>query len=156
MTLINQRLKNENFSFRKMIIDDLDLLRENKNNNKEFFFLKEDITPKKQLEWFEYMQEQKDNFMFIFLDCADNKFGCIGYRKINNVVDIYNVMRFGISNVPMHKCLNKIIEDIEKKYESLPIQVLVLENNPAIKWYEKNGFNIVEHKDNFVKMILKK
>jgi ribosomal protein S18 acetylase RimI-like enzyme len=35
-------------------------------------------------------------------------------------------------------------------------QVLVLENNPAITWYEKNGFEIVEHKNNFVKMVLKK
>ena len=45
---------------------------------------------------------------------------------------------------------------IENNYGDILIQVVVLSNNPAIKWYEKNGFRVMEHKDNFVKMVLKK
>ena len=47
-----------------MTIDELEILRINKNKNKNFFFLKEDITPEQQLEWYEYMQTQENNFIY--------------------------------------------------------------------------------------------
>jgi hypothetical protein len=139
-----------------MTIDELEILRINKNKNKNFFFLREDITPEQQLEWYEYMQNQKNNFMFVFFDNKNVPFGCIGYRKVNDVIDIYNVIRFVESDITMSKCMEKIIDEININYGELLKQVLVLENNPAITWYEKNGFEIVEHKNNFVKMVLKK
>ena len=149
-----QNFKSKIPYIRKMCEGDLDILMVNKNKNKKYFFLKEDITPNKQLEWFKFMEKQKDNFMFICLN-DDKPFGCMGYRKINNVIDIYNVMRFNKSNISMSECLLEMIGEIKKKYIDEIIQVLVLEDNPAIKWYEKNGFDIIDHKDKFVKMILK-
>jgi|694.fasta_scaffold29153_10 hypothetical protein len=148
--------KNKTFSFKRMTIDELEILRINKNKNKNFFFLREDITPEQQLEWYEYMQNQKNNFMFVFFDNKNVPFGCIGYRKVDDVIDIYNVIRFVESDITMSKCMEKIIDEININYGELLKQVLVLENNPAITWYEKNGFEIVEHKNNFVKMVLKK
>ena len=146
---------NKDVHIRKINENDLDLLMVHKNKNKQFFFLKEDITMENQIKWFEYMKLQKENFMYVCLD-DNNPFGCMGYRKIDDVIDVYNVMRFEESNVTMSKCLLSMINIIKQKYNNLKIQVIVLNDNPAIKWYEKNGFESVENKNNFVKMILKK
>ena len=63
-----QNFKSKIPYIRKMCEGDLDILMVNKNKNKKYFFLKEDITPNKQLEWFKFMEKQKDNFMFICLN----------------------------------------------------------------------------------------
>lgn len=139
---------------RKMGLSDLEMLRINKNKNKDYFFLQEDISESQQMQWYEFMMTQTDNVMFMCIDNNGESFGCIGYRKLENVIDIYNVIRFKPSEITMSECIKNLISGILKKYVNVPIQVLVLDNNPAIKWYEKNDFTIVEHKNNFVKMIL--
>ena len=152
----NTKLNQDLTSLRKMTIDDIETLRHNKNKNKKYFFNQEEITYEKQLNWYHYMQEINDNFMFICIDKNNEPFGCIGFRKLENVVDVYNVMRFKQSETSMSECMYQIIQEIKKNYSELPIQVLVLKNNPAIDWYRKNGFTLTEQSDNFVKMILEK
>ncbi len=152
----NTKLNKDTTFLRKMTIDDIETLRHNKNKNKKYFFNQEEITYEKQLNWYHYMQETNDNFMFICIDKNNESFGCIGFRKLENVVDVYNVMRFKQSEISMSECMHQVIQEIKKKYSELPIQVLVLKNNPAIDWYKKNGFTLTEQSDNFVKMILEK
>ncbi len=143
------------FYLRTIIESDLEILRVNKNKNKNSFFLKEDITEEQQKKWFEKISEEKENFMFVCIE-DDKTFGCIGFRNLGEVIDVYNVMRFEPSKTSMAKCINVLIEEINKQYKYFPIQVIVLKDNPAIDWYKKVGFYTEEEMESSVKMYYKK
>ena len=80
--------------------------------------------------------------------------GCIGIRKKEKFWDIYNVIlgekKFGKKGY-MSIALDLVVNYAKKIFE-LPIELSVLKKNPAIKWYEKNGFSVIGEYENYYKM----
>jgi RimJ/RimL family protein N-acetyltransferase len=145
-----------NFRLRYVEERDLELLRVWKNINKKSFFSKNEILPEQQKEWFRGFLERPGDYMFMIdlvHKTSQNPIGCIGFRLIDNVIDIYNVIRgekidtgFTIGDA-LHLLLNYIISRFSEK----DIICKVLPENPAVSWYERNGFIILEKKcDHFV------
>ena len=93
-------MKNKEFkilSFDKTIIlksiqiDDIEKIRIWKNENKNSFFYKKDISKPEQLVWFKKYIKTVDDYIFIIKYLVETV-GCIGFRKIENDIDIYNVI----------------------------------------------------------------
>ena len=150
----------ENSSFRLREIDsmDLPLIREWKNQNSNHFFYNKFITDKEQLDWYENYKLRKDDHMYVVeLRKAENwkKVGVMGYRIIDNHIDIYNVIR-GIpsheESFSMGQSLQALVSNIKKKHPKTSISCKVLKQNPAVQWYEKNGFKTLETHDSFILM----
>jgi RimJ/RimL family protein N-acetyltransferase len=130
-----------NVSLDTISSSDLDNLRNWKNAHRKYFFLKSIITKKMQLQWFEEFKQRDDDYMFI-LNYEENKIGCIGYRLLDGLVDIYNVIlgnKSFASKGLMSFAIKLLCSYILDNYKS-DITVRVLLDNPARKWYEKNGF----------------
>ena len=132
---------------------DLDNLRKWKNANKASFFYKKNITVKQQEKWFaDYLERNKKETDFMFIvECDGVSVGCIGYRIIYGVIDIYNFM-LGNKEYLGKKVISTAAKDLWKYLDStydLDIMVIVLsENTKTIDWYLKNNWRITEdHED---------
>lgn len=143
--------ENKNYYLRLKLIHECDIedLRVWKNKSKQYFFLKQDISPKQQRKWFESYQLNKENFMFVVQEFYDGSFiniGSMGYRDINGEIDVYNIMRgrkvHNSKNTMANAftLMNNYIFDTCK----LDITCKVLKENPANSWYEKVGFEKVK------------
>ncbi len=135
---------------------DLDLIRRWKNKNKKYFFYKKDISPKEQLVWFEGYLSRKKDYIFI-IKYRDEKIGCIGFRVLGKLVDIYNVIlgnkNFGGKDI-MSTALGLMCSYIIDNYREI-ITVKVLKNNyNAIKWFKRNNFIECETKKDYIAMEL--
>lgn len=122
---------------------DLFFLRQWKNDHKESFFYKEDISEEQQIKWFQEWQKKSYDYMFIIIS-EGIPIGCMGIRLIDGVWDIYNVI-LGLSefsgNGLMTKALMEMIQFASLLY-SKPITAKILKNNKAIDWYKNNNFSI--------------
>lgn len=129
---------------RPITSEDLDLLRIWKNENKAAFFSRQIITFDEQLKWYCTYLERDEDYMFAVLSPTGNIAGCMGVRFVSHQKywDVYNVilgdLRFKGTGL-MSKALLELIAFAKQKYD-LPIKLVVLSNNPAVSWYEKNGF----------------
>jgi ribosomal protein S18 acetylase RimI-like enzyme len=134
-----------------VVEDDIEVLRINKNNNKDFFFLKEEISPEQQKNWFLQYLKRDEDFMFV---CKEGGlvFGCMGFRIFEDKIDAYNIMRFSSSSITMEKCMEKMIEFSRKNFPGKEVQVRVIKGNPAVSWYKKIGFRQVSDETNFIIM----
>ena len=128
---------------------DLSNLRQWKNDHREFFFYKEEISSEQQQDWFCEYQKRLDDYMFI-VKVDDVEIGCMGIRLFSDAWDIYNVIRANQNGKgAMSSALQSMIRFAESRH-SFPITVKVLKNNVAVDWYKKNGFvEISEHPDYF-------
>jgi len=141
-------------------LGDIEELREWKNANKGSFFLQQDITLEQQNEWYARFRERDDDFMFIVEQLAGDrweKIGCMGFRLLENdeCVDGYNIIRsqkIGGASFSMTDAFKAMLAYADSQYPGLPVRVKVLSGNPAVAWYEKNGFAIVEKKDSYYLM----
>ncbi len=133
-------------------INDIDYLRNLKNSHREYFFHKFEITKEQQSAWFESYENRSNDFMFIV--CLNGiRIGCMGIRLLENNWDVYNVI---LSDQQykgkgwMGRALQAMIS-FSTEIHKVPIGLSVLKNNPAIWWYQKNGFYLVrEYPDYFV------
>lgn len=151
----------ENLRLRYIEERDLELLRVWKNKNKKRFFHQNEISPKQQKEWFLGFIERPDDYMFMVeLVCkmTQETIGCMGFRVNDNVIDVYNVIRgkkidagFKMSDA-LHLMLNFVVSEFCEK----DIVCKVLTNNPAVGWYEKNGFAISDEKSDCYIMMFNK
>ena len=136
-------------------LKDIELLRKWKNENRMYFFNKNIISSGEQVKWFEDFLKRENDYMFI-IEFDGLNVGCIGFRLIDDVIDIYNVIigdkRF-LSKDIMRSAFALMYNFIINKYKN-DITVKVLINNPARKWYEKNNFFIVYEKEDYVFMKL--
>ena len=120
---------------------DIELLRKWKNDNREFFFHKKIINAEQQVKWYHFYLNNTDDYIFL-VEYADSKIGCIGFRLIDNVIDIYNVIlgnkEFGGRGIMCRvlRLLCSYIMDIYNK----EITLKVLSENKARLWYIQNGF----------------
>ena len=134
---------------------DLEILRINKNLNRNFFFLKEEISQSQQNKWFSDYLNREEDFMFVCKE-KEHPFGCMGFRLFEDRIDAYNIMRFSPSDTKMETCMEKMIDFSRRIFPGKETQVRVLKNNPAISWYKKIGFYHVSDETNFVTLYYKK
>ena len=141
---------------RSVCEDDIDILRSWKNDHKEYFFHKTEITKAQQIQWYKSFSRRVDDHIFVVLDAA-NYVGCVGARCLDENVDLYNII-LGDKNYKgkhvMTKALWAVASICTLLYEEMPINVRVLKSNPAINWYKKIGFAISSEAEGFVNMEL--
>lgn len=125
--------------------EDQQRLREWRNANTGSFFDQAPVTPDGQSRWFEAYLSREEDFLFMVMEANETR-GCLGVRLNDGEWDIYNVIR-GIrtegSRGFMGRGLNLLVE-FARARSALPVRAIVLANNPAIGWYERNGFAIVQ------------
>ncbi len=148
-------IKPGTISLRTADFDDIELLRNWKNNRRQYFFNKSVITRDEQEKWFRNFLKKEDDYIFI-VNYLEAKAGCIGFRLFEKDIDIYNVIlgekkfsSMGIMSFSLILMCSYIADNYEKN-----ITVRVLSDNPAIRWYEKNGFVLKEKRDDHVYMKL--
>ena len=154
-----RRNQNLNFSLKLISEDDLNNLRNWKNSNRENFHFKDNITLAMHTTWYlEYIKryERKQDFMFI-VKYLEVSIGCLGFRKIEDSWDGYNVIRGEVLPGTKGFMSQAFLESIKIAWDiaPLPFQVNVLNYNPAITWYLKCGFKIV-NKDKLSTLLVKK
>jgi RimJ/RimL family protein N-acetyltransferase len=131
---------------------DLGNLRQWKNDRREFFFHKEEISYEQQRKWYEAFLKRPYDFMFIAV-LDDQSIGCMGIRWLDNAWDVYNVI-LGRTEFGGRKFMGtafKIMLAHALSVKVSPITLKVLKQNPSVKWYQKNGFVITaEFDDHYV------
>ena len=132
--------------FRLMERSDSDLLRKWKNMNRHSFFHREVISPSEQRSWFIAYEVDPFNAMFIWTpdegDC-----GSIGLRRVANAIEVYNVMSWCEVTKGTGKFLSSVrnlLQLISEHFPDISIQTSVLNQNPAVQWYQKLGFDELE------------
>jgi RimJ/RimL family protein N-acetyltransferase len=141
---------NPKVSLRSIDIDDLELLRQWKNDHRFSFFYHEIIQPAMQTKWFSEFCERPQDYMFVV--CYENiKIGCMGFRFVHDLIDIYNVI-LGLKDYGgrglMSQAMQRMLQFIRSLYMQ-DIRVKIVKSNPALKWYKKNGFEIIEITDRY-------
>lgn len=131
---------------------DLASLRHWKNQRREFFFHKEEISPEQQDQWFEAYQARPDDFMFMVV-VGEEPAGCMGIRLVDgDTWDVYNVI-LGVSELRGSGLMSSALQALLRfagSHHPVRIALKVLKGNPAMDWYRKNGFVIAaEHSDHF-------
>lgn len=131
--------------------NDIELLRQWKNENRNSFFHKEYITEEQQKQWFTSFSQRKNDYMFLVY--SDGKpIGCMGIRLLDHVWDVYNVIRgIGSGNGIMSRAMKYMLSH----FKYYPITVKVLVDNKAVKWYKKNCFVIQQETETYYTMIYK-
>jgi RimJ/RimL family protein N-acetyltransferase len=142
------------FSMRTIGADDIELLRGWKNEHRQFFFYKEIITGEQQQAWYRRWSQETHDHMFI-VEVEKRSVGCIGTRLFQDTADVYNVIlgdkQFGGKGI-MSEALCATVAFSQLLYPGFPVCVRVLQTNPAIGWYERNGFTRIAANDGFVTM----
>jgi ribosomal protein S18 acetylase RimI-like enzyme len=131
----------------------LENLRQWKNQNKQFFFHQEDITPEQQKSWWEAFMERPLDLVFMTV-FEGNEIGCMGIRWLDGYWDIYNVI-LGNSLYRKHGLMGRAFDSLLNYALSVrqaPVQLQVLKHNPAVGWYQKHGFFIEEEYITYYKM----
>jgi RimJ/RimL family protein N-acetyltransferase len=123
---------------------DAELLRRWKNAHRSAFFDQREIEAPRQTAWFAGLMERDDDFMFVVVIEGIDA-GSMGVRVLQGAAEVYNV-NLGREELGgagyMSAALQRLVAFAEATH-ALPVVVAVLKNNPAVRWYERNGFEIV-------------
>ncbi len=146
--LINQK---NNITLRTISEKDIEKIRVWKNEHRSSFFFQDIISPENQIRWFRKYLSRGNDFVFI-VSYTDKDIGCIAFRELDEVIDIYNVILGdksfggkGYMSIANSIMCSYIIDNFKKD-----ITVKVLKTNPAIKWYLKNNFLEIDDTDNYL------
>jgi RimJ/RimL family protein N-acetyltransferase len=125
--------------------EDAELLRRWKNAHRFAFFDQREIDVARQMAWFAALTRRDDDFMFVVvIEGVDA--GSIGVRLQDGAAEVYNV-NLGREELGgagyMSAALQRLISFAKTTY-ALPVVVEVLKDNPAVRWYERNGFEVVQ------------
>lgn len=134
------------FTIKTLNDNEIETLRVWKNNNKKYFFRKEDIEPFEQEKWYEDVKKNPNDHMFVIY-CDTDPIGCMGMRLYYESIDLYNIILGDDRHKGKHVMSGALCALVVLSsffYPNNPIIVRVLTSNPAIKWYEKNGFIITD------------
>lgn len=136
---------------------DQERLRTWKNNHRTSFFYQEIIQPEQQFKWFQGYQDRADDYMFMVEeDCLS--IGCMAFREEGKeTIDLYNIIRGeeGNRKVSMKNAMHVMLAYISERFPDRKIKCDVLKDNPAVKWYQKCGFAILEEKEYYIMGISK-
>ena len=121
--------------------DDLEDLRRWKNANRSSFFHKDIITQEEQEKWYVGFLDRSDEHMYVvrFRGWA---VGCMGFRLIDDVIDVFNVIR-GVKDLApgvMGIALHSLIAEATTQFPNRLVAARVVTGNPAVDWYTKCGF----------------
>lgn len=130
-------------------------LRQWKNANRHFFFYQEIISPEQQEKWFQGYLARSDDTMFI-VSKGERPIGCIGFRVLEeNRIDIYNVILGdpalggkGLMSQAMQLMCSYIVQQ-----SMAEIVAKVLNSNPALEWYLRNGFHKGKSYDSYTEVV---
>jgi len=139
------------FRLRLAKAEDRENLRVWKNQHKQFYFHKADITPEQQSAWFAgYLERPDDHVFMVEEDDAGSwvTVGVVAGRLLpsEQTVDLYNIMRGGRTQADrtnMGAALLALCRAASAVYP-WPITCKVLSDNPALGWYVRIGFATVE------------
>lgn len=153
---------NLDFRLRPIEEGDIEDLRNWKNLNKASFFLRTDITPEQQLAWFNAFSSRPHDHMFIVEQAVSSdwqRIGCMGFRLLEGegCVDAYNIIRsrrIEPASFNFSDPFKLMLARAARLYPEYPIRCKVLSENPAVAWYEKNGFRTVASADTYFLMEL--
>ena len=129
---------------------DLEDLRAWKNHDRERFFFKGIIGPEEQAQWYAGFRARPEDFMFMVEAPrlpVPRPFGCMGFRLIEGVVDVYNVIRgedFRGDDAKMSDGLALMCSYALTFGRDITLRVL--RDNPAVGWYERFLFVRVEER----------
>ncbi len=143
---------------------DIENLRTWKNENKNSFFLKQEITREQQEKWYGNFVNREADHMFIVEQKVGDEWkeiGCMGFRKLadEGCIDGYNIIRarkIEPSTFTMSDAFRTMLAYAASLYTDLPVRVKVLSNNPAVAWYGKNHFTTIARENEYVLMELAK
>ena len=129
---------------------DLDDLRVWKNHDRERFFFKGIIGPEQQAQWYAGFRARPEDFMFMVeapRPPTPRRVGGMGFRLIEGVVDVYNVIR----GEDLHGDDAKMSDALALMCSyalsfGRDITLKVLRDNPAVGWYERFLFVRVEER----------
>ncbi len=143
-----------NIFLRSASIFDNENLRKWKNLEKEYFFFKDEIDHEMQHKWFlNYSLRKFDILSIVVIDKIP--VGCMGIRFIDDKWDVYNVILgekdFGGKGV-MGSCFQELIK-LALSITNNPVTLKVLKNNPAFRWYLKQGFIVSEEHNDYYYLI---
>lgn len=131
---------------------DIEELRVWKNSNRSAFFYKQEISPEAQAQWYRKYLSGEDYIFMAEININDEweKIGCLGFRVVEENVDLYNIMRGRRTEVrsSMRAAMLILLAHLTRKYD-FPVKCDVLAENPAVEWYKKCGFLISEYRDNY-------
>lgn len=136
---------------------DQEKLRTWKNNHRTSFFYQEMIQPKQQLKWFQGYLERADDYMFM-VEEDGHPIGCMAFRtEDEDAIDLYNIIRGGAGRgkVTMRDAMHVMLVFITEQFPKRKIKCDVLKDNPAVQWYQKCGFAILQEKEYYVMGISK-
>lgn len=139
------------FYLKSISEEDIEHIRNWKNDNRRSFFYQGIISREQQKIWFDQYCSRENDYIFMVMSESNVGIGCLGFRKKDEEIDIYNVLR-GVRNTPcisIHDAMHALIAYISQKY-SMHIKCDVLKDNPAVGWYKKCGFDILEEKEYYV------
>jgi ribosomal protein S18 acetylase RimI-like enzyme len=123
---------------------DLDKLRLWKNAQKRFFFHKKDISKLEQLAWYTKFSQRPYDILLMTI-FRNEAFGCMGVRLIADHWDVYNVI-LGLPELGKKGYMSRSLQVMLRFARSIkwaPITLKVLKENPAVRWYERQGFEVV-------------
>lgn len=134
--------------------NDLEFLRRGKNDNRASFFHNAVITRSEQRAWFGRYQGSNREHMFIVCSSA-KRVGILGLRLIGEgKAELYNVMRVGPGTADTHGLMSRALNALIQHYSSVhgveDFLAVVVRGNPALKWYQRNGFQIRSENDEAV------
>jgi RimJ/RimL family protein N-acetyltransferase len=130
-------------SLRTAAPSDCEDLRTWKNDNRQYFFFQDIISPEMQRRWFAGYQGRPDDFMFMVLD-RGQAVGCMGFRLSDGLADVYNVI-LGRAQHRGRGVMARgmaLLCSFARQRLSCPVVARVLKVNPAMAWYQKRGFVI--------------
>ena len=84
--------------------------------------------------------------------------GCMAFRaEDEDKIDLYNIIRGenGNHKVSMRNAMHVMLTYIREKFPDRKIKCDVLKDNPAVRWYQKCGFAILEEKEYYIMGISK-
>lgn len=134
--------------------NNLENLRQWKNEQRKFFFHKDMITPEQQRAWFTQYQVRNHDYMFI-VDLNGIAIGCMGIRLLDEEWDIYNVI-LGLPHYGKKGYMGKVFKTMLAYAQSIsncPITLQVLKANPAVEWYKKKGFVVAAEQADHYSMV---
>lgn len=140
---------------RTVAASDCENLRNWKNAHRHAFFYQKLISPGEQMGWFRAYRERPDDHMFIVE--APSDVGCMGFRLLEEKIDVYNVIR-GVAGSSrkgeMRDALRLMCAYALSRYGGREIGCKVLTDNPAVAWYERCGFVRRARQETYYEMVL--
>jgi RimJ/RimL family protein N-acetyltransferase len=147
-TLILEVRSQPGLRLRSAALGDAQRLRLWKNANRRGFFFKGEITPEGQLEWMRRYFERDGDYMFV-VEHAGEPIGCMAFRLVDGAADVYNVIlgnREFEGRGLMSAAFREMLAFARRRAGVVGLKVL--KDNPAIRFYERNGFAVnADHGD---------